>query len=288
MRLTLAIAVLLLRASAAHAWDTAGHQIVAELAEQRLSPAAHDAIAGLLAPGETLASVASWADDYRKQCANTGPWHYVNIPLDAKGYDAARDCPDPRGCVVSSTERELASLADTRQSADDRSRALRLVVHFIGDLHQPLHAGDRSDRGGNDLRVRFVDRLASLHGVWDHELIAWTGRSVADYVGMLMHSLRPAEARQWARGSVRDWVVESQRVARRAYGKLPKPSGDPPLIELGDSYAKAMLTVLDQQLLRAGVRLAAALDRAFERPGPEASLEQLTAAQACTPAPRAR
>jgi hypothetical protein len=287
MRLALAIVGLVAFTSTARAWGKDGHEIVAELAQSYLAPQTQAALETLLAPGERLAAVGSWADDYRKSCLNTGPWHYVNIPLAAASYDPTRDCPEPRGCVISATERELAILADADAPLEDRSRALRLVVHFIGDLHQPLHSGDRADHGGNELRVRFAGRIANLHSVWDSELIAWTGRNVSDYVAMLARSLKPPEARRFKRGGVRDWVLEAQRVARRVYAKLPAAADPKQTIELGDDYAKRVLPMLDEQLLRAGVRLAAAIDRAFARPGPTVTELQLAAARACvTPAPK--
>jgi hypothetical protein len=268
----------------ARAWATDGHEIVAELAESFIAPQTRTELAKLLPDGKGLASIANWADDYRKSCSNTGPWHYVNIPLEAPSFVSERDCIDPPGCVVDATERALAILSDPQSPLEDRSLALRLTVHFIGDLHQPLHSGDRADHGGNDLHLQFADHNSNLHRVWDYELIHWTGRSVLDYVAMLARSLKPAEARRWKRGGVRDWVIEAQRAARRAYAKLPKRAGP---IELGDAYANAMLHTLDEQLLRAGVRLAAALDAALARPGPPATDQQLTAARECVgPVPR--
>lgn len=279
-------------ASSAHAWGAAGHAIVGELAQSYLAPQTQVEIAKLLPRGERLADIANWADDYRKQCSNTGPWHYVNIPIAAASYDPARDCPDAKGCVISATERALAILAAPNSPTVDRILALRLTVHFIGDLHQPLHCGDRADHGGNDLRVRFAGRSANLHGVWDYALISWTGRSVPDYVAMLAHSLTATEARRFKRGGVREWALEAQRVARRVYAKLPKSRANaarPESIELGDDYAVAVLSTLDEQLLRAGVRLAAALDAAFAKAGPAATDSQLTAARACVaPAPKSK
>jgi hypothetical protein len=271
-------------ASPVRAWGAAGHAIVGELAQSYLAPQSQLEIAKLLAPGERLADVANWADDYRKHCLNTAGWHYVNIPIAAASYDPARDCPEPKGCVISATERSLAILADPNSPSEDRALALRLVVHFIGDLHQPLHSGDRGDQGGNAVRVRFAGRSANLHSVWDYGLISWTGRSVPDYVAMLARSLTAAEARRFKRGGVREWVLQAQRVARRVYAKVPKPRANAAPsepIELGDDYAAAALPTLDEQLLRAGVRLAAALDAAFAKPGPAASDSQLTAARAC-------
>ena len=171
----LAALVGVVTAQPVHAWGSAGHQIVGEIAERLLATATRAEIASLLEPGRSLAEIADWTDDYRKRCGNTGPWHYVNIPLDAPRYVAARDCSDDTGsCVVRAIDDARAVLGDRARSNRDRRFALHLLVHFIGDLHQPLHAGDRADRGGNDLRVRFDHRDTNLHRVWDHDLIEST------------------------------------------------------------------------------------------------------------------
>lgn len=277
----LAMTMLVAFTSQARAWSNAGHEIVADIAERYLAPQTRSAVAGLLQPGEHLRDVANWADTYRERCANTGPWHYVNIPLAADSFEPARDCREPRSCVIAATDRALAILADPGSPADDRSAALRFVVHFIGDLHQPLHSGDRADRGGNDLHVWFFGEETNLHGVWDYALIASRRSSVADYVAKLTQSPR-AGASHWSRGTVADWAIESQRAARRAYSNLPRPTGSE-RIELGPKYVAAVLPIVDAQLFRAGVRLAAALDAAFAQPGPAVSEEQRAAARACVP-----
>lgn len=281
-RAVLAISLLIASASQARAWATEGHQIVADLAERYLAPQTREAVAALLQPGEQLRDVANWADAYRNQCANTGPWHYVNIPLAADSFEPARDCKQPRSCVIAATDRALAILADPSSAAEDRGSALRFVVHFIGDLHQPLHSGDRADRGGNDLHVWFAGQQTSLHGLWDYALIASRRRSVADYVAKLAQSRKPDVLQRWRRGTVADWALESQRAARRVYANLPRPSADA-RIELGPKYVAAVLPIVDEQLLRAGVRLAAALEAAFAKPGPAVSEEQRAEARLCIP-----
>jgi hypothetical protein len=268
--------------SPARAWSTEGHEIVAELAERYLAPHTRAAVAALLQPGEHLRDIANWADTYRTQCANTGPWHYVNVPLAADSFDAARDCEEPRSCVVVATDRALAILADPSSPAADRSAALRFVVHFIGDLHQPLHSGDRGDRGGTELHVQFAGHETTLHGVWDYHLIASKRQSVPDYLARLAASLDPADAERWKRGTLVDWVIESQRAARRAYANLPRPKRTR-LLALGPRYAAAVLPLVDRQLLRAGVRLAAVLDTAFANPGPPVPPAQRAAAATCVP-----
>jgi hypothetical protein len=120
------------------AWGKAGHRVVATLATSMLTPEARNQVTELLGPNVTLATISTWADEVRPSRPHTAPWHYVNIPRDATSYNAGRDCR--RGCVVSTIEQSLRVLQDPSKGRAVREEALRWVVHFVADLHQPLHA----------------------------------------------------------------------------------------------------------------------------------------------------
>lgn len=276
-----------LSATSVQAWGGEGHRIVARLAERYLTAEAREGIARLLSEGQTLADTASWADEYRGVCANTGGWHYVNIPLDEQRYEPERLCPSGKGCVIRALEQSAALLADASRSDAERRYALHLVVHFAGDLHQPLHSGDRADRGGNDLRVRFEGKAMSFHALWDGGLIDWTRRNERDYVELLASSLTPALRFSIRQGPISWWALQAKRAARRAYAELPEARPDADALELDEHYARAVLPVMDRQLARAGVRLAALLNQAFERPGPALAEDALRELTDCVPrAPR--
>ena len=133
--------------TAAHAWGTEGHHVIALIAQSQLTPKARAAVDRLLAvePGETLVSVSTWADEHRNPA--NAPWHYINFPRGDCVYNEERDCPDGR-CVVVAIKRQQEVLVSG--ATDDRKlTALKYLVHFVGDLHQPLHAGFQDDRGGN-------------------------------------------------------------------------------------------------------------------------------------------
>jgi hypothetical protein len=139
------------------------------MAWELLQPATRQEVNRLLAlePGETLESLSTWADEHRNPA--TGPWHYVNFPRGNCQYEAQRDCPDGH-CVVAAIERERAVWAS---NANDKARlkALKYLIHFVGDIHQPLHAGYRDDRGGNQFQLRAFMRGSNLHAVWDSGLL---------------------------------------------------------------------------------------------------------------------
>lgn len=151
------------------AWGTQGHQVVAAMAWELLQPAARAEVTRLLAlePGETLESLSTWADEHRNPA--TGPWHYLNFPRGDCHYTPERDCPDGN-CVVAAIERERAVWAS---NANDRTRlkALKYLIHLVADIHQPLHAGYRDDRGGNQFQLRAFMRGSNLHAVWDSGLL---------------------------------------------------------------------------------------------------------------------
>lgn len=251
----------LLLASPAWPWGPEGHRLVAGVAMKHLSPAAKAEIARLLPEGETLVSIASWADEVRPQRRETAPWHYINIPVESPRGQWRPYCPDGE-CIITAIQRMSARLADRQLPAAEREEALRFVVHFVGDLHQPLHCGDRRDRGGNDVPVIFHERPTNLHSIWDTPLPA----EALQREGVRDRLLREAPLEEWQResaGGPEDWVWDSHRLSRDvAYAGLPP--GRPAL--LAEDYAGRAYPVIEEQLRRAGLRLAALLNHALAPP----------------------
>lgn len=142
--------------SHAQAWGSEGHRVVAEIAEQYLEPATRDQVRALLAieNATSLAAVSTWADQVRPQRRVTAPWHYVDIQVGDAKYDAPRDCP-ANNCLIAKIDEFTKVLADRSAAPTLRLEALKFVVHFIGDLHQPFHVADNHDRGGNEVIVTF-------------------------------------------------------------------------------------------------------------------------------------
>lgn len=155
--------------STAHAWGAEGHRLIADLADVQLTAVARAEVARLLAaePGATMASVSTWADEIRSR--ETASWHYVNPPRGSCSYDRVRDCEDGH-CAVDALDKQIAVLKS--KSADgERLRALKWVIHLVGDIHQPLHAGFKVDKGGNLYQVQAYGRGTNLHALWDGILI---------------------------------------------------------------------------------------------------------------------
>lgn len=264
------------------AWGTEGHALIADIAALRLTPAARHGVQRLLSreDHEKLESIASWADARRHDHPGTGPWHYVDIPLAARGYLASRDCP--RGaCAVDKLAQFADQLSDPDTSAAQRLRALKYVVHFVGDIQQPLHASDNYDKGGNDVTLTYFGRHTNLHQVWDSRILEqalglhmrahyeYDHAAVRRQARRLLDDTTAAERRRWA-DSIDDgrltpaairWANQAHRIAVQvAYGQLPDNRHD----QWDARYQTIAWPAVRRQLQRGGIRLAAVLNAAFD------------------------
>ena len=256
MRLT-ALPILVLSAVPGFAWGLEGHALIARIAEAQLTPEARARVLEILGPGKTMESVASWADEVRRSRPESGPWHYVDIPLNAPHLDLARDCAK-EGCVVVEIAELRRLVHDPATPPDKRREALMFLIHFIGDMHQPLHCVDNHDRGGNTVQVQFFGRRSNLHSVWDSGLLTRLGTEEQLYPALARESA--AHARKYAKGAVPKWAEESHAAARKmVYGKLPKTASGTQ-VTIDAAYEKAADPVIRRQIELAGARLAKVLN----------------------------
>jgi hypothetical protein len=251
MRNLLAL-ILTFLTSTAHAWGTQGHQVIANVAQAQLTSKAKAEIDKLLnlEPGETLASISTWADERRSP--TTAAWHYVNFPKHTCTYDATRDCPDGN-CIVAAIDRQLAVLASDAP-ADKRLTALKYVVHMVADIHQPLHAGYAEDRGGNTYQLHTFMRGSNLHALWDVGLIKNLEMSNETLTTRLL--AKPAQAGAFSAASIAE---ESCRIVGTP-GFYPDR-----LVDF--SYVERYTPVMEARLRLAGARLAAVLSGVFRQAG---------------------
>ncbi len=248
----LLILLLLAAPQRALAWGAEGHEIVAALALRELTPVARGQVARLLGGEAMMIHDANWADEVRDQRRDTSTWHYVNIPLEAPGYDRRRDCP--RGiCLVAQIENDLLALNDRRAGTLARAEALRFLIHFVADVHQPLHAADDGDRGGNDVHVSMGRERASLHKVWDADVVQALGYDTGAIAADLERAVTPAQRKDWSTGTPAAWANESLAVARN---EIYPPVEGRRFVRLPRDYAFRESAVARAQLAKAGVRLA--------------------------------
>jgi nuclease S1 len=277
----LALTLSILTSSTAAAWHDDGHRIVGEIAERRLSEQARARVRELLADMPeyaTLASAATWAD----QKAKLDPAfdfafasHYVNVEKQLTPRELLALCLQKSGCVAVGVAYYAEVLRSTRASRAQRAEALRFLIHFVGDAHQPLHAGHGGDRGGNDINdLKLLEytpgaERTNLHAVWDGGLISITmkraGWDWRRYADELDRQISGEQVARWGRGSAYDWIEESRLLAAgdgylHVDGITPIRKGD----TLGEEFYVRNKGVAELRLQMAGVRLAAVLEEIFQ------------------------
>ena len=242
----------------AFGWGPEGHDLVARLAAAHLTPAAAARVAEILGSGTTMQAISSWPDQIRRERAATGPWHYIDIPIDKPHLDMARDCPKG-DCVIAKIEDFRKLVVDPAATAVQRKEALMFLVHFVGDMHQPLHCSDNQDKGGNDVKLDFFGRPSNLHSVWDSGLLGRMGKE-DELFTQYAKDLTEKRAKKWGKGSVEAWAEQSHKAAQKVvYGKLPKaPAGGQVTVDA--AYERLADPVIKEQIERAGARLAALLN----------------------------
>jgi hypothetical protein len=221
-------------------------------------------IKALLEPSESLADCSTWADEVRGRMRDTAPWHYVDVPLEEPRYDD-KWASEKGGYLIPKIRELRVTLKDRTKSVEERRQALRFLVHFVEDLHMPMHVGENHDQGGNRLQVRFFDRGSNLHSVWDTGIISRAQPNEDRWVADLVAMDTPEALAAAQKGSVEDWATESLLASREAYidpktGQRMKPGA-----KLDEVYQAKSLPVARGRLYRAGPRLAMVLDEAPEQ-----------------------
>lgn len=236
-------------------WGKTGHQVVGAIAKQHLSSSAHKAIDDLL-DGASLAFISTYADEikFNPKYRALRTWHYINIPLDLS-YSSAKK--NPKGDLVMAINKCISKLKDVNVPKSERAFYLKLLVHFVGDLHQPMHVGRKEDRGGNDVRLQWMKKSTNLHRLWDTDLIDCHGMSTTQLLGDL-EELTPKLIKEIQNQSLEQWVNESQALAKIIYEDSPNNS------RLGKDYYSHYFPLLKMQLQRGGLRLAALLNDVFK------------------------
>jgi hypothetical protein len=291
-----ALSLIALQFAAPHAlaWGDEGHEIVGLIAEHYLTPTIRQKVDAILAQdrtglaatdtGDAIADESTWADKYRDEDDRrlhyiaTRNWHFVD--LEVSGADVNGACfgwpalptgtPASAGpaddCVVDKINEFEAELSNPKTPPPERLMALQFLLHVVGDLHQPLHASDDHDRGGNSKRVTSADMgSGNLHAFWDTQFVQALGSDPRTVASGLIARITPAEKASWEAGTVEQWAIDSYTVSKQiAYGALPSPgpSGE---YALTPSYEAKAKTAVAGHLSKAGVRLAFLLNRALSQ-----------------------
>lgn len=236
-------------------WSKTGHRVTGHIAQKHLSRKAEKAINNLL-DGHSLAFASTYADEIKadRSFSKYSAWHYVNYPMDMRYEDAAKS---EYGDVVMGIETCKQVLLDNTSSREDKVFHLKMLIHLIGDMHQPMHAGKGEDRGGNDIQVQWFGEGTNLHRLWDSNMINSYGMTYYELGDELEQSVTKQQKKEIQEGTIYDWVDESHKAAAEVYASA----------EVGDNlryqYGYQYNGLLFSQLRKGGFRLAKVLNAIF-------------------------
>ncbi len=249
-------AAFLLVPSQAWAWGKTGHRVIGTIAQQHLDTDAQAAVLRILGV-EDLAEASTWPDFMRASRDEfwqhkAGPYHYVTIPA---GKTYAQAGAPARGDAITALNKFTAIVKDQKSSREDKQLALRFIIHIVGDLHQPLHAGNGKDRGGNDFKLTFFGKLTNLHRIWDTGLIGQEELSYSELAHWLSRRITPTLARSWAETDPAVWAAESAAIRDTIY-----PDQN---VDVKWDYVFRHRGTMRTRLSQSGIRLAAYLNQTF-------------------------
>lgn len=235
------------------AWGPTGHRVVGQIAENHLTPKAKKAVLELLG-NESLAAVSIWMDEIRSDTAydQYKDWHWVTIP-EGEAYAATKK--NPNGDVVAAIHQLTEVLKNNASSRADKVFALKGLVHFVGDIHQPLHVGKPGDHGGNKVSVTWFKEETNLHRVWDTHLIDHYGMSYTELANNLERTFTKEQEKAWCSAKAEDWAQESVGYRKALY---EVGNGN-----LGYVYHYTHFATVELRLSQAGIRLASLLNSIF-------------------------
>jgi len=243
-----------------YSWGLTGHRTIAEIAQQHLTNKSRKELKKLIGR-ETLAWWANWPDFIKSDSTwnQASPWHYVDLPGNMEKQKFIEDLKKlPGKNLYTQIQTMLADLGNQTLPADQRRTALYFLIHLVGDLHQPLHVGRDEDAGGNKIVVYWFDRKTNLHSLWDNMLIEYQQYSYTEYANLL-NTREPDQVKTWQASPLEDWFYESHVISDSIYAASPNEA------KLGYKYNFQFQKILEEQLLKGGVRLAALLNQVLSK-----------------------
>jgi hypothetical protein len=242
-------------------WGRTGHRTIGKLAGNHLNPKAQDAVQELLG-NESLADVASWADEVRSKEAyrKTGSWHFLNLPLGLNYTDFQKQ-------VINMTDENVYSallqaektLKNPAAPKETQVEALKFLVHFVGDLHQPMHISRAEDKGGNTIQLNYEDKGTNLHSLWDTKLLEKQGLSY-EQLASKYDNVPAKTITQWQKDPLMKWLWESYEISSKLYAEVDQMSSR----KIDDAYYQKHLPSIEVRIQQAGIRLAGVLNRIYK------------------------
>lgn len=235
-------------------WGFKGHRAVATIAQKHLTSNTAYVVSAFL-KGENMAEVSTWADENRNP--TSAPWHFLNLPLGLNHEQFVQAVQQGDNNVYTAILKVEATLKDNSSSADQKNEALKYLIHFVGDAHQPMHVSRKEDKGGNTIQVRFDDKGTNLHALWDSKLIDHEGLSEED-IARKYDTATADEVKQWQADSPMEWIWESYQISSELY------AGVKPGQTIDENYYQKYIQVIHRRIDQAGIRLAGELNRIFK------------------------
>lgn len=243
----------------ADAWGLNGHRIVGEIADQHLTKKARKAIKAILGD-ESIAMSSNWPDFIKSDPAfkKYYSWHFINLDAGMSNESIIQYLDSDTAVDAYTKLNFLIDQLKNRELSDSlKKEYLKLLIHIVGDIHQPLHVGHFSDLGGNKIKLKWFHDSSNLHQVWDEKLLDFQQLSYTEYTNAINH-IKKEQAKKWGAMSLKEWICDSYHVASEIYSYTETQNG-----KLDYSYNFKYLSVLNQQLLKGGIHLAQILNEIF-------------------------
>lgn len=243
-------------------WGVTGHRTIGDIAERHLTPQAKASVKELLGQ-QTLADVSTWADEIRKDNPETGPWHFLNLPLGLSFAEFESQVKNmEQGNIYHALLSAEHTLKDsTIKSQQQKVEALKFIVHFVGDMHQPMHVSRAEDKGGNTIQLSIVGQDTNLHALWDSNLLEHKGLSYDKLATKFDHAT-PEQIAKWQSDPIIVWAWESYQISSILYAEVNAMQSK----NLGQDYYDAHMPTVQLRIEKAGIRLAGLLNNIFTAP----------------------
>jgi hypothetical protein len=216
-----------------------------------LTPQAKHAVNALLG-GQSLADVASWADDARDK--TSAPWHFINVELGLSYGDFAKQVSAQQD-VYTALQQQEAILANAKATTADRSTALKYIIHFVGDIHQPMHVSRAEDKGGNTIQLQYDGNGTNLHSLWDTKMLEHAGLNALQ-LAQKFDNATPVQIKKWQSDPQMIWAWESYRISSQLYTEIDQLKGR----VIDNAYYEEHLPIVQRRIEQAGIRLAGLLN----------------------------
>lgn len=256
MKRTFINTIMLMAATVAFGWGQKGHDVTAYIAEQHFTPATAAAVSEIL-EGKSPVYWANWLDNasHTPEYATTKTWHYKNVDKDVRYEETPAN---PAGDVTTAIKAQLETLSSPSSTPGQRNLAMKIIVHIVGDLHQPLHMGHATDLGGNRVRLKYFGRDTNLHSIWDTNLVESAHKWGYTEWQQQLDRLSPEQQQAVIAGTVDDWAKECVDIADSVYTAMPEGTN------ISYNEVASWAPVIEQQLLRGGLRLAHLLNMVYD------------------------